>query len=205
MTDQKVFLDITMSLDGFIAGPDDGPDNPLGTGGERLHEWVYGLAAWREPHGLKGGETNEDSEILNESFDRSGSIICGKRMFDLAGEWGDNPPFHKPVFVLTHEEREDLAKEGGTTFSFVTDGIESALERARRAAGDKLVAIAGGANVAQQFIRAGLLDEMHIHIAPLLLGGGVRLFEETDAAPPELELVRTTGSPRVTHVSYRLP
>jgi dihydrofolate reductase len=132
----QVGFDITMSLDGFIAGPNDSLDQPLGEGGERLHEWVFGLASWREPHGLEGGETNRDSEVLEEAMSSTGAIVLGRRMFDLAKGWGDNPPFHMPVFVLTHEARDPLVKEGGTTFTFV-NGIESALEQARAAAGGK--------------------------------------------------------------------
>ena len=196
----KVFLDITTSLDGFVAGPNDGPGLPLGAGGERLHEWAVRLASWRAPHGLEGGETNSSSEVMEEAL-QAGAIVVGKRMFDNAHGWGENPPFHKPVFVLTHTEREPLAKDGGTTFTFVTDGIESAVEQARAAAGDKDVGIGGGASVAQQCLRAGLLDELQIHVAPLLLGGGVRLFEDVDA---ELETIRVIDSPGVTHLRYRV-
>ncbi|MEA2447717.1 MAG: hypothetical protein QOK47_1354 [Actinomycetota bacterium] len=202
MSKQKVYVDITMSLDGYIAGPNDGPDNPLGDEGEKLHAWVYDLAAFREPHGLEGGEVNSDSKLLEEAMDRSGAVICGKRMFDLAGEWGDNPPFHKPVFVLTHEDRDEMVKEGGTTFTFVTDGIESALKQARAAAGDKDVSIAGGADVIQQFFKAGVIDEMNIHVAPMLLGGGVRLFDGVAETP--LEATGVTESPAVAHLHYRI-
>lgn len=125
----RVVVDITMSLDGFIAGPNDSPEQPLGEGGERLHEWLYELASWREPHGLEGGETGRDADVLEEAMANAGSIVLGRRMFDAARGWGDDPPFHVPVFVLTHEERDPLAKKGGTTFTFVTDGIESALEQ----------------------------------------------------------------------------
>jgi dihydrofolate reductase len=202
VTDQKVFVDITMSLDGFIAGPNDGPGNGLGDGGEELHEWVYDLAAFREPHGQEGGIVNADSKLLDEAMNRPGAIICGKRMFENAEGWGDDPPFHKPVFVLTHKAREELAKAGGTTFTFVTDGIESALKQARTAAGDKDVSIAGGADTVQQFIKAGLLDEMRVHIAPLMLGGGVRLFDRLPQA--KLEKARAIDSDLVTHLSYRI-
>jgi dihydrofolate reductase len=199
----KVFVDITTSLDGFIAGPKDGPELPLGAGGERLHEWVYGLASWREPHGLEGGEVNRDSEILGEVVERTGAVVLGKRMFENAGGWGDEPPFHVPVFVLTHEAREPLAKKGGTTFTFVTDGIESALEQARKAAGDKDVSLAGGANTIQQYLSAGLVDEMQIHIAPQLLGGGIRLFDNL-GTKLELEGAGVVESPAVTHLKFRL-
>ena len=198
----KVTADISMSLDGFIAGPNDRPGNGLGDGGERLHQWVYKLASWREPHGLSGGETNRDSEILEEAFKNVGAIVLGRRMFDNAEGWGDEPPFHVPVFVLTHEGREKLVKEGGTTFTFVTDGIESALAQARAAAGDKDVAIGGGANTIQQFIAAGLLDEIQIHLVPVLLGDGIRLFERPGGEPIELEGTRVVASPDVTHLRF---
>jgi dihydrofolate reductase len=200
----RVQLDITMSLDGFVAGPNDGPELPLGAGGERLHEWVYPLASWREPHGLEGGETNSSSEVLEESLQATGAIIVGKRMFDNAGGWGDNPPFHKPVFVLTHTAREPLARDGGTTFTFVTEGVKSAVEQAKAAAGDKNVSIGGGASIAQQCLRAGLLDELQIHVAPLLLGGGVRLFDDLGGEGIELEVTRVIESPGVTHLRYRV-
>jgi dihydrofolate reductase len=199
----QVTFDITMSLDGFIAGPNDSLEEPLGEGGERLHEWVYDLASWREPHGLEGGETNRDSEVLEEAMKSFGAVVLGRRMFDLAKGWGNNPPFHVPVFVLTHEAKDPLAKEGGTTFTFVTDGIESALERARAAAGEKDVSIAGGADTIQQFLRAGLVDEFQIHISPLLLGGGVRLFDQVPANL-EVENTRVIESTRVTHLKYRV-
>ena len=199
----QVFFDITTSLDGFVAGPNDSLDDPLGIGGEKLHEWVYGLASWREPHGLEGGEAGPDSDVLDEATTRSGAVIVGRRMFDLAQGWGDDPPFHKPVFVLTHRAGERLEKKGGTTFTFVTDGIESALEQARAAAGDMDVAIGGGANTIQQYLGAGHVDEFQIHVAPMLLGDGVRLFEQ---APAELglELTGVIESPRVTHLKYRV-
>jgi dihydrofolate reductase len=198
----KVVADITTSLDGFVAGPNDGPELGLGEGGERLHEWVYDLESWRGPHGLAGGERNQDSEILDEAFKTAGAIVVGRRMFDNAGGWGDHPPFHMPVFVLTHEIREPEAKEGGTTFTFVNDGVESALEQARAAAGDENVNVGGGANTIQQFLEAGLLDELEIHIAPLLLGGGIRLFN--GARGVELERTRVVDSPAVTHLRFRV-
>lgn len=200
----KVVVDITTSLDGFVAGPNDGLELPLGEGGERLHQWVFDLASWREPHGLAGGKTNRDSEVLDEAFKAAGAIVIGRRMFDNAKGWGEKPPFGMPVFVLTHEAREPEAKEGGTTFTFVNDGIESALEQARAAAGDKNVSIGGGANTIQQYLNAGLLDEIQIHIAPLLLGGGIRLFEHLDTGPAELEFTRVIESPEVTHLRFRV-
>jgi dihydrofolate reductase len=199
----KVVADITTSLDGFIAGPNDGPDLPLGEGGEQLHQWVYDLASWREPHGLAGGETNKDSEVLEEAFKSAGTIVIGKRMFDNAHGWGENPPFHMPVYVLAHEARDPEAKEGGTTFTFVSDGVESALEQARAAAGDKNVSVGGGANTIQQFLNAGLLDEIQIHLVPMLLGDGIRLFDR-GSGQVELERTRVIDSPRVTHLTFSI-
>jgi dihydrofolate reductase len=211
----EVFADISMSLDGFVAGPDPSLDDPLGKGGEQLHEWVFGTAAWREPHGLEGGETGPDSEMIAHTIARTGATIMGRRMFsggsgpwasdpNADAWWGDNPPFRHPVFVLTHHEREPLVKEGGTTFTFVTDGIESALDQARAAAGDLDVAVAGGAEAIQQYLKAGLLDELHLHVAPLLLGGGRRLLDGVE--PLQLTNSAVVGSPSgVAHVKYRTP
>jgi dihydrofolate reductase len=211
----RFFLDISMSLDGFVAGPNATLEQPLGEGGERLHDWVLRLASWREPHGLEGGETGPDDELVRATRKRVGAEIMGRRMFS-GGEdaweddpnadawWGDNPPFHVPVYVLTHHPRESEVKEGGTTFHFVTDGIENALEHARAAAGDRDVALGGGASVAQQYLSAGLLDELHIHVAPILLGGGVSLFGELGADAPNLKLTRVVESPFVTHLGYEV-
>ena len=208
-------LEISMSLDGFVAGPNQSLDEPLGEGGEGLHEWAIGLKGWREPHGLEGGEEGPDSDMIAESIRSTGATIMGRRMYSSGsgpweddpkadGWWGDDPPFHHPVFVLTNHPREPLEKQGGTTFTFVTDGIESALERARAAAGDKDVLVAGGAEVAQQYLRARLLDQLDIHLVPVFLGGGARLFENLGSEPPELELPATVGAPAVTHLTYRV-
>ena len=210
----RLTLDISMSLDGYIAGPNQTLEEPLGEGGEQLHEWVFGLAAWREPHGLSGGETNRDSEVVEEAIAAVGATVMGRRMFSNGsgpwekdpkadGWWGDDPPFHHPVFILTHHARETVTKQGGTTFTFVTDGIEAALDQARQAAGDKDVAVAGGANVVQQYLAAGLLDQLQIHVVPLLLGGGVRLFAD-GADTVGLENIRAIESPSVTHLKYRV-
>ena len=199
----KVVVDISVSLDGYVAGPDDGPELGLGEGGERLHEWVVELKSWREPHGLEGGETNASSAIMEEGLSAAGAIVVGKRMFDNAHGWGDVPPFHMPVFVLTHTAREPLAKSD-TTFTFVTDGIESAVEQAKAAAGEKNVGIGGGANTAQQALKAGLVDEVQLNVAPVLLGGGVRLFEGLGPDDAEFELVRVIEGPRATHLKYRV-
>lgn len=201
----KVFADISMSLDGCIAGPNDGPDEPLGVGGERLHEWAYDLESWRKHHNMTGGETGTDSDILEESFKNTGAVLMGRRMFDLAEpHWGDNPPFRVPVFVVTHHARETLVKEGGTTFNFVTDGIESALQQATAAAGDSEIAVAGGANIIQQYLSAGHLDEIQVHVVPILLGGGVRLFDHIDTRHVALEGTRVIESPGVTHLKFRV-
>ena len=211
----KLTFEVTMSLDGFIAGPNPTLEKPLGEGGERLHEWIYGLASFRERHGLDGGETNADSELLEESMARTGATLMGRRMFsggagpweddpNADGWWGDDPPFRMPVFVLTHHARETVSKQGGTSFTFVTDGIEPALEQARAAAEEKDVAVAGGASVAQQYLKAGLLDELQIHVAPLLLGGGVRLFDDLGTKQVELEGTGAIQSPAVTHLRYRV-
>jgi dihydrofolate reductase len=214
----KLIADITASLDGFVAGPNMTPDQGLGEGGERLHEWAFATQSFHEIHGREPkGSTGADSEILEEALRSSGAILMGRNMFgggqgpwdgDEAwgdepweGWWGEEPPFHMPVFVLTHYPREPLVK-GETTFTFVTGGIESALEQARAAAGDKDVAIGGGANVIQQYLKAGLLDEMQIHVAPVLLGEGVRLFEDLGREHIELEITRVVDSPAVTHLRY---
>jgi dihydrofolate reductase len=209
----RLRFNISMSLDGFVAGPDQSVDVPLGVGGEGLHEWVVPLAAWRAPHGLEGGEVNESTQVLEESLANIGATIMGRNMFGgnpgpwdekspWNGWWGSNPPFHHPVFVLTHYPRDPLELEGGTTFNFVTEGIDAALERARRAAGGKDVALAGGAKAGQQYLAAGFVDEMEIHLVPTLLGGGERLFDGVGASLHGLELVRTIAAPRVTHLKF---
>jgi dihydrofolate reductase len=201
-----------MSLDGYTAGPEQSVENPLGIGGSHLHDWVFPLAAWRAPHGLGGGEVNESSRVVEESVANIGATIMGRNMFgghpgpwDAArpwnGWWGVNPPFHHPVFVLTHYARPPLALEGGTTFTFVTDGISAALEQARRAAGGLDVALGGGASTGQQYLRAGLVDEMEISVVPMLLGAGERLFQNV-ADLGGLRLVRTVAAPDVTHLKF---
>ncbi len=165
----------------------------------------YGLASWRERHGLEGGEASRDGELLEEAFRDTRAAVMGRRMFDLAeGRWGDEPPFHMPVFIVTHKPRETVVKQGGTSYNFVTDGIESALAQAREAAGEGDVSIAGGANVVQQYLAAGLLDEIQVHVVPLLLGDGVRLFDQLGSYPIELERTRVIDSPVVTHLKFRV-
>ena len=206
----KLRLDITVSLDGYVAGPNQTLEHPLGQGGERLHEWLFGLASFRERHGLPGaGETGPDDDVVRESLGATGAVVMGRRMFsggrgaweddpNRDGWWGDEPPFRVPVFVLTHHARETVVK----SFVFVTDGIEAALDDARAAAGGKDVFVAGGASVAQQYLRAGLLDELQLHVAPILLGGGVRLFD--GVGPVELEPRRVIESPSVAHLAFEV-
>jgi dihydrofolate reductase len=179
----------------------------------RLHDWAFALEAWRREHGMEGGEANESTRVVEESRENIGATVMGRNMFGghpgpwdpvnpWNGWWGANPPFHHPVFVVTRHPREPLELEGGTTFTFVTDGIESALDRARRAAGGRDVSLAGGANVANQYLAAGLVDEMEINLAPVLLGGGARLFENVGSDLHGLELVRTIVAPQATHLRF---
>ncbi len=203
---------ISMSLDGYVAGPNQSVDNPLGVGGMRLHEWVFPLAAFRSAHGQEGGEVNESNAVVEESLVNIGATIMGRNMFGghpgpwdpknpWTGWWGANPPFHHPVFVLTHHVREPLEMEGGTTFFFVGDGIEAALEQARNAAGGKDIALAGGASAAQQYLAASLVDDMEINLVPAFLGDGERLFDDVgDLAG--LQPVRTIATPKVTHIKF---
>jgi dihydrofolate reductase len=202
-----------MSLDGFVAGPDQSVDNPLGIGGMRLHEWAFPLAEWRAMHGLEGGEVNESSRFVEESLANLGATIMGRNMFGghpgpwnprkpWNGWWGDNPPYHHPVFVLTHHARGPLQLEGGTTFNFVTEGIEEALEQARCAAAGKDVSLAGGASAAQQYLAAAFVDEMEISLVPTLLGSGERLFDRVGDDLHGLELVKTVATPTVTHFRF---
>ena len=207
----RVFCQITMSVDGYVAGPDQRPEEPLGDNGESLHEWLFATDSWQREHGREGGERTADSEVIDEATRDIGAYVMGRNMFgggpgawedDWKGWWGDNPPYHVPVFVLTHHAREPVEMEGGTTFHFVTDGVEAAIARAREAAGDKRVSVAGGAQCVQQVIAAGLLDELYLHIAPIVLGGGERLLD--NIGTPTLEQVKVVGSPAVTHVLYRI-
>ena len=199
-------------MDGFVAGPNQSPQEPLGVGGERLHEWVVALETWRRAHGKKDGEVNESTPVMEEEIANIGATIMGRNMFGGGpgpwsktdpwnGWWGRNPPFHHAVFVLTHHPRETVTMEGGTSFTFVTDGIESALEQARRAAGGKDIALSGGAKVAQQYLNAGLVDEMQLHVVPTLLGGGERLFDSVDDLHG-LALVQTVAAPNVVHLKF---
>ena len=208
----RLRCDISISLDGFVAGPNQSEENPLGEGGERLHDWVVPLAAWREAHGHEGGAVNESARILEESRENVGAGVMGRNMFgpigggpwrddEWKGWWGDEPPYRYPVFVLTHHPRDPVEMQGGTTYHFVTDGIESALEQAKEAAGGKDVMLWGGAEVANQYLAAGLLDVLELHVVPLLLGGGARLFDGLGPAV-KLEQVRAVEAPGVTHLKY---
>lgn len=199
-----VTADMAISLDGYIAGPNVALDNPGGDGAEPLFEWIHNLASWRERQGMTGGEENRDSELMREWFDATGAVVMGRMMYDTGEEfWGDDPPFRTPVFVLTHSPRPTLVKEGGTTFTFVTDGIHSALDQAKAAAGDRNVDIAGGASTVQQYLREGLIDELQLHVVPALLGAGLRLFEGVGGGRRNLEPVRVVDTPLATHLKYR--
>lgn len=210
----KLRLTITMSLDGYVAGPDQDEANPLGVGGMRLHEWFFPLKAFREMHGQDGGEVNASSAVVEQRVANIGATIMGRNMFgpvrgiwtdeSWRGWWGEDPPFRHPVFVLTHHPRQSLAMQGGTTFHFVSDGIKSALARAQEAAQEKDVALAGGASVANQYLAAGLVDEIDISVAPLILGSGERLFTGVDGAKLALTQLRTVDAPGVTHIKYRV-
>jgi dihydrofolate reductase len=209
----KLRFRVSMSLDGFVAGPDQSAEQPLGVGGMRLHEWVFPLEAFRKTHGMKGGIANESTPVVEEWLANVGATVMGRNMFGghpgpwsakqpWNGWWGDDPPFHHPVFVITHHARDPLELHGGTTFHFVTGGIESALAEARRAARGKDVSLGGGASVARQFFNAGLVDEMEISLAPILLGRGERFFDGTADDMHGLELVRTVAAPGVTHLKF---
>jgi len=202
-----------VSLDGYSAGPDQSVENPLGVGGMQLHEWVFDLEAWRRSQGLEGGVVNASTPVVEEAQSNVGAGVMGRNMFGGGpgpwrqdppwnGWWGDDPPFHAPVFVLTHHAREPLEMAGGTTFVFVTDGIESALDQARKAAGELDVAVTGGANVVQQALAAGQVDEFEVHIVPVLLGAGERLL--VNVGDLGLEQVRVIEAPGVTHIKYRV-
>ena len=207
----QLIAEISISLDGFAAGPNQSMDNPLGEGAARLHEWVFPTASWRGLHGMEGGETGPDDDAA-AGFGRGvGAYIMGRNMFgppgggewdeSWRGWWGEDPPYHVPVFVLTHHPRDSLPMEGGTTFHFVTDGIESALEQARAAADGGDVKVIGGATAIQQYLKAGLLEELQLHIAPVVLGAGERLFD--DVGDPKLEQVEVVAG-LATHVTYRV-
>jgi dihydrofolate reductase len=207
----RVTSHISISLDGFIAGAEQSPDNPLGIGGERLHEWAFATGEWQRRHGRGSGEASADSEVVAASVRDVGACVMGRNMFgggpgpwdeSWRGWWGEDPPFHVPVFVLTHHERPPLPMQGDTTFHFVTDGVAQALRQAREAAGERDVSVIGGAKAIQQFLAAGLLDQLQLHIVPVLLGAGERLL--VNCGDPTLEPTEVVASPRVTHITYRV-
>jgi len=208
----KLRFNITMSLDGYVAGPGQSLEDPLGVGGSGLHEWAFATRSFREAHGMDEGEAGLDDDRAAAWNRNIGATIMGRNMFgplrgpwddqSWRGWWGADPPYHHPVYVLTHHAREPQEMQGGTTFHFVTDGIESALERAVEAARGQDVSLAGGADTAQQFLRDGLIDEMEIHVVPVLLGGGSRLFENLDGGPTGYDCVGLVSSPVVAHYSY---
>lgn len=211
----KLRCHISISLDGFVAGPNQSEANPLGERGELLHGWAASLATWRESHGGQGGEVNESSRIMEETFDNIGAGVMGRKMFgpigggdwgdgQWKGWWGDNPPYHNDVFIVTHYPRDPVKMEGGTTYHFVTDGIERALKLAKEAANGQDVRLWGGAHIIQQYMAAGFLDELELQVVPVLLGDGERLFDNLGDAEPQLEQVRAVGAPGVTHLKYRL-
>ena len=203
----------SISLDGFTAGVDQSVENPLGVGGMRLHDWIRELSLWREQHGEEGGIESPSTAVLEEAGKNVGAYVMGRNMFGGGpgpwpddpwnGWWGENPPFHLPVFVVTHHARPPLECEGGTTFTFVTDGAESALAQAKDAAAGRDVAICGGSTVARQCLAAGLVDEFLLLLVPVFLGSGVRLFEEGDAFG-DLEQISVVEGRGVTHLTYRI-
>lgn len=210
----KLRFQVSMSLDGFIAGPSPSRQDPLGEGGLALHEWVFKLAAWRRPHGQEGGLVNESTPVYERATASIGATVMGRGMFGGGpgpwaddpwnGWWGESPPFHTPVFVLTHHPRPPLRMQGGTTFHFVTDGVESAVRQAKEAAAGMDVALGGGASVAQQCFAAGLIDELLLNVPPLLLHRGTRLFDNLQRSAVELEPLEALATPEVTHLRYRV-
>jgi dihydrofolate reductase len=209
----KVMFQMAVSLDGYVAGPDQSVENPVGVGGMRVFEWFFDLEVWRQMQGLEGGVVNASTDVIEDARSKVGAYLMGRNMFGggpgpwpddppWTGWWGEEPSYHVPVFVLTHHPRDPLEMLGGTTFHFVTDGIGSALDQAREAAGDRDVRIAGGAEAVRQYLRAGLVDEFELNLAAVLLGRGVRLFE--DVGDLQLEQVRAIEAPGVTHLTYRV-
>ena len=194
-----VIADQSMSLDGFTTGPNVAIGNGMGDGGDRLHEWMFSQG--------EGADTNGDEreDTAFNLLQRSGAVVVGRRMFDVGVvPWGENPPFHQPVFVVTHRATEPIVKEGGTTYTFVTGGIAAALARAKGAAGDKDIILLGGADIIRQFAEAGLLDELRLHLAHILLGDGTRLFDRIDATRVTMERAGVIDAPGVTHLTFRV-
>ena len=202
----------SVSIDGFGAGPRQGIDNPLGVGGLRLHEWVFATRAWHQRQGTDGGAAGLDDRFIEEGDAGMGATIMGRNMFGpirggwpdetWTGWWGDDPPYHYQVFILTHHARAPITMQGGTTFNFVTDGLEAALQRAFAAADGRDVRLGGGAATIQQYLRARLVDEMHLAIVPIFLGEGERLFDHLDGISANYECVELVSSPTVVHARF---
>jgi dihydrofolate reductase len=210
----KTKAQITISLDGYMAGPNQSEENPLGEGGEALHEWAFKQAAFRSQHGMgEGGETGPSNDVLGAGQRNIGAVVMGRNMFgpvrgawpdeDWKGWWGEDPPFHCPVYVLTHHARDPFELENGNSFHFVTGGIEVAMAEAREAADDQDVAVGGGASTLQQAIAAGLLDEIVVHQVPILLGGGERLFDHLAAGAAKVALTDVVEGAEALHLTYR--
>ena len=210
----RLRFSISMSIDGYMAGPNQSLENPLGVGGEALHDWAVRLESFQKAHGSPGtGDVNASSQVVDEMFQNVGAVIMGRNMFGpIRGEWpdgtwkgwwGNDPPYHMPVFVLTHHARAPQPMDGGTTFSFVTDGIKSAFDQAKSAAGGKDILIGGGASTIRQYLAAGLVDEAGVSIVPLLLGGGERPLEIGADTGITFEQTRVIEAPGVTHLRYR--
>jgi dihydrofolate reductase len=209
----KVWFQLSVSLDGYSAGPNQSVENPIGVDGMKLFAWQFALEAWHRLSGTEGGEVNASTPVFEEALSDYGAVVMGRNMFGggpgpwsedppWTGWWGDEPPYHTPVYVLTHHARDPVPMQGGTTFFFVTDGIESAVAQAKQAAGDGNVLIGGGPSVVQQALAAGLVDEFELHVAPVLLGRGERLLE--GVGTPEVEQIRVVEAPGVTHLKYRV-
>jgi dihydrofolate reductase len=200
----------SLSLDGFGAGPDQSLEDPLGRGGRELHQWMFGTRFFRTMIGQDGGSEGVDQAYANRAMDGFGAFILGRNMFDPTrgpwadegwkGWWGDNPPYHAPTFVLTHYPRDPIEMEGGTTFIFVTEGIEAALEQARAAAGDLDVKIGGGVETVRQYLRAGLVDEMHLAVSPVVLGQGEALLAGIDLSALGFRVIEHQASEHATHI-----
>jgi dihydrofolate reductase len=202
----KVFFDLGITLDGYIAGPNGGANNPLGDDGLKIHNWMFKQEAFLSHLNLEGGETNnKDNDIIEEVFNRIGANIMGNKMF-IEGEanWPEEAPFHCPVYVLTNQKREPWERPGGTTFFFTNDDIHSVLEKAKKDAGDKDVRISGGASVIQQYLNAGLIDEFTLHKTPMIMGKGVKLFENIDKEKFSVEINEVVNSPEVIHLFYKV-
>lgn len=202
----------SISIDGFGAGPNQSLQNPLGEGGERLHEWYVGTRTFQSVFGRDGGETGPDNDFAARGVENIGAWILGRNMFahsrgpwtddNWKGWWGDNPPYHADVYVITHHARDPIVMDGGTTFYFVTDGIHAALERAKKSAGKKDVRLGGGAGVIRQYLEAGLIDEVHVAVSPILLGRGEPLFTGLNLPELGLRSVKYTGTPRAAHYVF---